>query len=120
MVLDGICEPAISGRSTRGVRFRGGVEQTCRVNELPEGWTIERVRVLAQGDAELLPVDTPIRHDGLGATRTLSPTVVVGFSGLCLVQDAQDGEWCMGDLVDGAIVCWARYGNDLEFAIRSL
>lgn len=91
------------------------------MNELPEGWTIERVRAVARGVAELLPVETAAVLDGLGASYTLSPTVIISFSGQCLVREAQDDEWYMGQLgADGKIVCWSSYGTDLEFAIRSL
>lgn len=100
--------------------------------ELPDGWTIERVREVAQGPAELV-ADTGIRaivdhfvcsDEGKlvrGGTVNLTPTCVVDFSGLFLVQDADDREWYMGQANDESVIhCWASYGNDFEEAIKGL
>lgn len=75
--------------------------------ELPEGWTIERVREVAQGSAELVVdseigatvdrfVPTDDRKLVRDGTEHLTPTCIVDFSGLFLVRDASDGEWYMG------------------------
>lgn len=55
----------------------------------------------------------------------LHPTVILGFSGLCLcLVPETDGslQWWMGniDASDGSIVCWSTYGCDLGEAIRAL
>jgi hypothetical protein len=87
---------------------------------LPEGWTLERVRAVANGPADLLPAITSAWLKGYGEDQRLTPRCVISFSGLCLVLD-DDGVWYMGAAnADGAIVCWAGYGDDLELAIRSL
>lgn len=87
---------------------------------LPEGWEIGRVRRVAQGDAELLPPDTPAVVDVAGSHESLNPSCTISFGGLCLVL-SDDGEWYMGELgADGVIVCWGSYGSDLERAIRAL
>jgi hypothetical protein len=83
---------------------------------------MERVRAVAQGNAEVLPNDTlaSLGSESAGFVK-LSPTAIISFSGLCLVRDASDGVWYMGDLDDdGSITCWSGYGDDLDFAIRSL
>jgi hypothetical protein len=91
------------------------------MSQLPEGWTMERVRSVAQGPAELLPVDTPSRVSTASSYEALSPTCVISFSGLCLVRDAGDGIWYMGQVdANGTILCWAGHSSDLEEAIRSL
>jgi hypothetical protein len=106
--------------------------QSARVFELPDGWTIERVREVAQGSAELV-ADTGTRavvdhfvgsDEGKlvrSGTVNLTPACVVDFSGLFLVQDADDGEWYMGQANDENVIhCWGSYGNDFEEAIKGL
>ena len=81
------------------------------MGELPDGWTMDRVRETAMGDAELLSSTTAARLDDLTGSSPLSPTTIVSFSGLCLVRDADDGIWYMGQPdADGTIVCWSGYG----------
>ncbi len=87
---------------------------------LPEGWTLERVRAVANGPADLLPASTSAWLKGYGEDQRLTPSCAISFSGLCLVLD-DDGVWYMGEAdVDGTIVCWSGHGGDLEAAIRSL
>jgi hypothetical protein len=91
------------------------------MSDLPDGWTIERLQVVSMGTAEVLPSGTAARLDGATRTVPLSPTAIISFSGLCLVRDADDGIWYMGERdTDGTIVCWAGYGGDLEEAIKGL
>ncbi|WP_051838574.1 hypothetical protein [Streptomyces sp. NRRL WC-3742] len=89
---------------------------------LPDGWTIERVR-LASGDdeAELLAPDrhVTVTWYGRSAPEVLHPDVILSFTGICLAHAA--GEWFMGELQpDGSLVCWSSYGTDLAEAIRGL
>jgi hypothetical protein len=103
-----------------------------RVLELPEGWTIERVRDVAQGSAELV-VDSGIgatvdrfvpTGDGQlvrDGTQHLTPTCIVDFFGLFLVRNASDGEWYMGQIDEENVIrCWSSYGDDFEEAIKGL
>ena len=100
-------------------RARSG--QSGAMGELPDGWTMGRVREVAMGDAEMLPSGTAARLDGPTGSELLSPTAIISFAGLCLVRDASDGIWYMGELdADGTVVCWSGYGDDLEEAIRGL
>ncbi len=90
--------------------------------ELPDGWTVERIRS-ASGDAEadLLPLErfVVVEHFGSADYDVLRPDVILAFHGLCLAR--ADGEWFMGELdVDGSLICWASYGSDLGEAIRGL
>ncbi|MFB7275729.1 hypothetical protein ACFCZV_01335 [Streptomyces hydrogenans] len=90
--------------------------------ELPEGWTIERVRGLS-GDPGAVPLSIDrlavLEVAGQGDYEPLRPDVILAFHELCLVRD--DGEWFMGQLDDdGSVICWASYGSDLAEAIRGL
>ncbi|MET8971371.1 hypothetical protein [Streptomyces hydrogenans] len=90
--------------------------------ELPEGWTIERVRGLS-GDPSAVPLSIDrlavLEAAGQGDYEPLRPDVILAFHELCLVRD--DGEWFMGQLDDdGSVICWASYGSDLAEAIRGL
>ena len=85
---------------------------------MPAGWTIERVRTLAHGDAELVTTDpgaivdafdTSDDGERVRGTAALSPTCILKFVDLYLVQDG-DGCWYMGQATDdGVIHCWASY-----------
>lgn len=88
---------------------------------LPEGWTMRRVREVAGGHAELVPLTVPVTIELVNGERTaIRPTAILDFSGLHLVRD-EDGVWCMGQLDDEDVIrCWAGYGTDLEDAIRGL
>ncbi|MEU8542207.1 hypothetical protein AB0C52_19825 [Streptomyces sp. NPDC048717] len=92
--------------------------------ELPDGWTIERVRS-ASGDAtaDPLPLERLVvieeHEDGRTDYAVLQPDVIISFHGLCLAR--VDGDWFMGHLeADGSIVCRACYGPDLGEAIEGL
>ncbi|MEU9033425.1 hypothetical protein AB0D45_00680 [Streptomyces sp. NPDC048352] len=90
--------------------------------ELPDGWTIERVRsVSGDGQAELLSLERLVVVEQVGSADydVLQPDVILSFHGLCLAR--ADGEWFMGELdADGSLVCWASYGSELGEAIRGL
>jgi hypothetical protein len=107
---------------------RGGGERLrpcdhATVNaDLPDGWTIERVR-RASGDpeADLLSLErlVVVEHDGSADYEVLAPDLVLSFHGLCLARAG--GEWFMGQVdADGSVICWASYGPDLAEAIRGL
>jgi hypothetical protein len=92
--------------------------------DLPDGWTLERVRELS-GDSEatlistdrLVVVEHPVRHD----RERLVAETVISFHGLCLVRAEDDDDWYMGQLEpDGSLTCWASYGADLAEAIGAL
>ncbi|MGV9270460.1 hypothetical protein ACWDRR_38135 [Kitasatospora sp. NPDC003701] len=93
-------------------------------SELPDGWTLERVRALSgDGTAALLPLERLVVVEWAGQAdyETLSPEVIIDFHGLCLVRAAGDDDWYMGELdSDGSVVCWSSYGSDLGDAIRGL
>lgn len=92
------------------------------VDALPEGWTIERIRMLS-GDAALLPLDRVVLLERFGEAdyEALTPRVIISFTGLCLVWGTVDDEWYMEQLdSDGSIICWASYGRDLGNAIAAL
>lgn len=89
---------------------------------LPDGWTIERVRSFS-GDAEadLLPLERLVIVERPGSTdyEVLQPDIILSFHELCLAR--ADDEWFMGNLAaDGSIICWACYGPNLAEAIRGL
>ncbi|GAA4881911.1 hypothetical protein [Kitasatospora terrestris] len=90
--------------------------------ELPDGWTIERVRsVSGDARAELLPLERLVVVEQCGAADydVLRPDVILSFHELCLAH--ADGEWFMGQLdADGSVVCWSSYGPDLAEAVRGL
>lgn len=92
--------------------------------ELPDGWTLERIRALAGDSAatllspeRLVVVELPLRCD----YETLRAEFIIGFHELCLVRAKDDKDWYMGQLdSDGSVICWASYGADLGEAIRNL
>lgn len=90
--------------------------------DLPNGWTIERVRsVSGDAEADLLPIERLVVVEQFGSVDydVLRPDVILSFHGLCLAR--ADDEWFMGQLdTDGSLICWASYGSDLAEAIRAL
>ncbi|MFD4741484.1 hypothetical protein ACFWNR_09140 [Streptomyces virginiae] len=90
--------------------------------DLPDGWTIERVRsVSGDAEAELLSLErlVVVEQVGFADYDVLQPDVILSFHGLCLAR--ADDEWFMGELeADGSLICWASYGSDLAEAIRGL
>lgn len=96
--------------------------------ELPDGWTLARVREVSQcPTAETRPADTPVALEtypygnNTQALRvSVAANVIIDFAGLFLVQPAGEAEWYMGQEHNGEVVCWASYGDDLESAINSL
>lgn len=90
--------------------------------ELPQGWTIDRVRrISGDHEATVLPPErlVVLEQHGTRDYVPLQPVIIIAFHELCLV--CADGEWFMGNLgTDGSVVCWASYGSDLEEAIRGL
>ncbi|MGK5628208.1 hypothetical protein [Streptomyces sp. URMC 123] len=89
---------------------------------LPEGWTIERVRAHSGArNATELSLDrlVVIENADRSDYTTLRPDVILQFGGLCLARD--EGDWYMGQLdVDGSVICWGSYGDDLGEAIHGL
>ncbi|MFJ6252818.1 MULTISPECIES: hypothetical protein [unclassified Streptomyces] len=90
--------------------------------DLPDGWTIERVRS-ASGDAEadLLSPERLVVVEQFDSVDydVLQPDLILSFHDLCLAR--ADDEWFMGQLdADGSLICWASYGSDLAEAIRGL
>lgn len=90
--------------------------------DLPEGWTIERVRsASADPEAVLLSLErlVVVEDHRLGDYTVLHADVIISFTGICLVRAGDD--WFMGDVdTDGSVICWASYGPDLGEAIRGL
>ncbi|MGW5355215.1 hypothetical protein ACWERV_32440 [Streptomyces sp. NPDC004031] len=90
--------------------------------DLPDGWTIERVRsVSGDAEADLLSLERLVVVEQFGSVDygVLHPDVIVSFHDLCLAR--ADGEWFMGQLdADGSLICWASYGSDLTEAIHGL
>ncbi|MCP2314123.1 hypothetical protein [Kitasatospora paracochleata] len=90
--------------------------------DLPDGWTIERVR-RASGDAEadLLSPERLVVAERYGSADydVLQPDIILSFHDLCLARAGD--EWFMGQIdADGSVICWASYGPDLAEAIRGL
>ena len=93
---------------------------------LPEGWDLERVRAQS-GDASARFLSPDERMVVLDSTPRLSeyielnPVTIIDFSSLCLVRMDNDAAWYMGQVeLDGSILCWGSYGDDLGEAIRAL
>ncbi|MFD0381391.1 hypothetical protein ACFQ2B_00125 [Streptomyces stramineus] len=90
--------------------------------DLPDGWTMERVRsVSGDAAADLLSLERLVVVEKFGSADydVLQPEVILSFHGLCLAR--ADDEWFMGELdADGSLICWASYGSDLAEAIRGL
>ena len=87
--------------------------------QLHQGWDLDRVRSLVP-DARLVQPGMPVLVEVPGGNQPLSPRVTIQCdSDRYLVLD-DDGLWYMGHKVDGAVVCWASYGDDLEAAIAAL
>ncbi|MCQ0022538.1 hypothetical protein M4914_05955 [Streptomyces somaliensis DSM 40738] len=90
--------------------------------DLPDGWTIERVR-RASGDveAELLSLERLVVVEQYGSADydVLQPDLILSFHDLCLARAGD--EWFIGQIgPDGSVICWASYGPDLAEAIRGL
>ena len=81
---------------------------------------LDRLRELA-GTDDVEYVRAIPRAWFVGAAREeLNPTVVIRIGSQYLVETAEEpGEWYMGQLDRGEIVCWGRYGP-LEDAVRGL
>jgi hypothetical protein len=92
------------------------------VADLPEGWTLQRIRDLGVREVRLLdPEGRYVVEDCIDDYVQLDPTVIIDCGGLCLVHDRDDGHWHMGqEDDDGTIVCWGGYGTDLGDAIAGL
>ena len=91
--------------------------------DLPVGWTLERVREVGQlrDPPHLLDRSTRVTIDTPNGVQVIDPSVLIDCGGLVLVLDSADSERLMGQQADdGSVMCWSSYGNDLEFALRSL
>ncbi|MFG2918095.1 hypothetical protein ACGF0D_35070 [Kitasatospora sp. NPDC048298] len=90
--------------------------------DLPDGWTIERVRsVSGDAEADLLSPERLVVVEQVGSVDydVLQPDLILSFHDLCLAR--ADDEWFMGQLDDdGSLICWVSYGSDLAEAIRGL
>ncbi|MFJ9826036.1 hypothetical protein ACIRSU_16925 [Streptomyces sp. NPDC101160] len=93
-------------------------------NELPEGWTIERVRAeAADPEAVLLSLDRLVVIEEIGRTdyTSLVPDIILALPSFNMSLARVDSAWYLGDLEpDGSIICWAAYGTDLGTVIRGL
>ncbi|MFB8003960.1 hypothetical protein [Nocardia sp. NPDC056000] len=96
---------------------------------LPDGWTLEEIRVRAADDGvELLDPATPVLLDGprSGQGVPLAVDLIIAFSSLCLARSVDHanhhGDWFMGHRAGPGepILCWASYGADLGAAIDGL
>lgn len=92
------------------------------VEELPEGWTLERIREVS-GDSRAIVLSTDrsvswVRSDH--HREPIDPEIVIGLGELCVVKPVNDDDWYMGTLRDdGSVDCWSAY-NDLGEALRGL
>ena len=94
---------------------------------LPDGWTIERVREVAQASvAEVLEPPPAAWYevrqpDGATQTQPIEAETVLSVGGYFLVQERGELEaWNIASRdEDGRIVCWATY-DDLGAALRGL
>jgi hypothetical protein len=97
-------------------------------SELPDGWTLERLREVSQDpSADLWPTDTVVLTESNpnGASEpireALVPDVIIRFAYLTLVRPVGENDWYMGQVNErGEVVCWGSYGPDLEAAVRAL
>jgi hypothetical protein len=90
---------------------------------LPPGWTLERVREVGQlrDTPYVLDRATRVILDTPAGIETVDPSALIECGGLVLVLDSVSREWLMGQQADdGSVLCWASYGDDLEFALQSL
>ena len=95
---------------------------------LPEGWTLQRVREVAQDPqarfetaAVRVVIETfPHGHTVDVELDPVEASVILCFHDLALVRPVDDDDWYMGQRVGEEIRCWASYGPDLEAAIRAL
>ena len=92
-------------------------------DDLPVGWTLERVREVGQlrDPPHLLDRNTAVTLDTANGVQAIDPSALIECGGLVLVLDSMESEWLMGQQADdGSVKCWSSYGKDLEFALRSL
>jgi hypothetical protein len=97
-------------------------------DRLPEGWTLDRVRDVAQSPgAELWPATVPVvvetypPGNNVDAEReAIVPDVIIRFEDLALVRPVGEDDWYMGQFDGDQLVCWGSYGPDLERAILAL
>jgi hypothetical protein len=94
--------------------------------DLPEGWTFERIREVAQvSEVALIPPETVVfletRDGDKSDYEQVTASVILQLGGLCLVlPDDEEDDWLMGQAADdGTIACWAYYGP-LEEALQAL
>lgn len=90
---------------------------------MPPGWTIARLREWS-GDrrACALPLDLKVTEVTGPVPERVRPSYVLAFGDLCVIQDAETGDWLMGslDVTAGTAQCWSNYGDSLSEAIRGL
>lgn len=78
---------------------------------LPPGWTTERLRECS-GDRQAcaLPLDFEVTDVTGPVAEPITPTCILGFSALCIVQEAETGDWLMGsrDVDARTAQCWSN------------
>jgi len=92
--------------------------------DLPRGWTLDRVREVAQATEQprLVPPDSAeVVVETTAGPEPVAASTILFVGGYHLVlPEGEDDDWLMGLAgADGRIVCWASYGT-LENALRSL
>jgi hypothetical protein len=96
--------------------------RSTAVGELPVGWTLERAAQVAGCPVSLVPLDTEVFDEGPDGLRDrVEADLIIGCCDLYLVRETATGDYLMGaGDSDGAVICWASYGPDLEQALLGL
>ncbi len=96
--------------------------------QLPDGWTLWRIRDVSQvREACLLPDDIPVavetHPDGIGGQLVVEPMsckIILGVGDCAIVLPNDESDWYVGSFDGNRICCWASYGPDLGEALRAL
>jgi hypothetical protein len=93
---------------------------------LPNGWTIERVRDVSRDRKanflnEWPPIDLELHPPQGGTTlKQVTPHAVLLVSGFYLAQEDQsEDDWMVGTLSNGRVLCWG-YAGTLAEALAGL
>jgi hypothetical protein len=94
---------------------------------LPEGWTLSRIQTVAGcPTAEFMPTSVVVFVEAHPVGETVSGQerlrleLIIRLDDYALVKPVDDPDWYIGFYRDGAVVCWASYGPDLDVAIQAL
>jgi hypothetical protein len=69
----------------------------------------------------LLDPTTPVTIETGSGARPIECSVLIDCGDLVLAFDPVERDWLMGQQADdGTVACWASYGTDLDFALKSL